>query len=60
MKKYLQIEQIVHREKGWDNQTLSDFIDAYIELVESFEAGSGGGFDPMTEKEVDDYFDGIE
>lgn len=53
-KKYLKIDQIIYRPWGWSEKAFDNFIDKYLELVESFSGQVGGGFSKLTDKEVDE------
>ena len=55
LKEYIRVDQIVHREGGWTEEQYDEFIDAYIDLIEEFNSTTGGGFQLMTEEELDEY-----
>lgn len=51
---YLKIEQILYNPKGWTKNSIDQFVDAYLEVVDQFKCQTGGGFLPRTEKEMRD------
>lgn len=57
IKEYLVCDQVIFRSKAWDKKTIDEFMDAYIELVESFGGETSGVFHPMTEEQLDDYLE---
>jgi len=50
---FLELDYVLHREKGWDNKAREEFEDAFIELIESFEAVGSGGSNVYTADQYD-------
>ena len=56
-RQYLLVDQIIFKKDGWSKGEYDEFVDEFLELVENFNAQSGGGFGRHTEDEVDEMYD---
>lgn len=52
-KLFLELDYVLHRERGWDNKAREEFEDAFIELVESFQSVAAGTSSAYTEEQYE-------
>lgn len=52
MKQYIKLDQIIYSKSEISEETMEEFIDKFLDLVESYDFTTGGGYGLYTEKEI--------